>query len=278
MDGLLINTEDMYTICANHVLTAYNRPPLPWSIKAQLMGRPGGSTSSIFMDWAQLPISKEQYAAEQREQQLLYFPECKPLPGIEELLQNLNRSRDINGNKVHIALATSSERYNFELKTRKGETKKLLEVFPERRRILGDDPRVEKGRGKPAPDIYLLALRLINESLGENERPITTEECLVFEDSVPGVEAGRRAGMRVVWVPHKGLLKEYKGQEKEVLAGRMGMMVGNEEQLGELDDGWGQLLPSLEIFLMRHMELSFHRLFGCVRICGRAQDLYYDIS
>lgn len=149
---------------------------------------------------------------------------------------------------MHIALATSSERYNFELKTRKGETKKLLDVFPEGRRILGDDPRVEKGRGKPAPDIYLLALRLINESLGENERPITPEECLVFEDSVPGVEAGRRAGMRVVWVPHEGLLKEYKGQEKEILAGRMGMMVGDEEQLGELDDGWGQLLPSLENF------------------------------
>ncbi|KAB8305011.1 hypothetical protein EYC80_004316 [Monilinia laxa] len=248
MDGLLINTEDMYTICANQVLAAYNRPPLPWSIKAQLMGRPGGSTSSIFMDWAQLPISKEQYVTEQREQQRLHFPECKPLPGVEELLQNLNRSRDINGNQVHIALATSSERYNFELKTRKGETKKLLEVFPEGRRILGDDSRVEKGRGKPAPDIYLLALRLINESLGENEKPITPEECLVFEDSVPGVEAGRRAGMRVVWVPHEGLLKEYKGQEKEVLAGRMGMMVGNEEQLGELDDGWGQLLPSLENF------------------------------
>ncbi|KAA8575454.1 hypothetical protein EYC84_004611 [Monilinia fructicola] len=248
MDGLLINTEDMYTLCANHVLSAYDRPPLPWSIKAQLMGRPGGSTSSIFMDWAQLPISKEQYAAEQREQQRLHFPECKPLPGVPELLQNLNGSRDINGNQVHIALATSSERYNFELKTRKGETKKLLDVFPAGRRILGDDPRVEKGRGKPAPDIYLLALRLINESLGENERPITPEECLVFEDSVPGVEAGRRAGMRVVWVPHEGLLKEYKGQEKEILAGRMGMMVGDEEQLGELDDGWGQLLPSLENF------------------------------
>ena len=36
---------------------------------------------------------------------------------------------------------------------------------------------------------------------------------------MPGVEAGRRAGMRVVWCPHPMLLKEYVGREREVLAG-----------------------------------------------------------
>ncbi|PQE11358.1 Haloacid dehalogenase-like hydrolase protein [Rutstroemia sp. NJR-2017a BVV2] len=248
MDGLLINTEDMYTVCANHVLAAHGRPPMPWSIKAKLMGVPGGSTSEMFMTWAQLPISKEQYAQEQREQQKIHFPECKPLPGVEKLLKHLSTARDVKGNKVHIALATSSERYNFELKTSRPETKELFKVFPEERRVLGDDPRVEKGRGKPAPDIYLLALKLINDTLDENERPITAEECLVFEDSVPGVEAGRRAGMRVVWVPHEGLAGEYKGLEEKVLAGRMGMMIGDEEHSGKVGDGWARYLPTLEDF------------------------------
>ncbi|KAK6612014.1 hypothetical protein H4I96_01227 [Botrytis cinerea] len=228
MDGLLINTEDMYTLCANHVLAKYNRPPLPWSIKAKLMGVPGGSTSSVFIDWAQLPISKEQYALEQREQQKLHFPSCKPLPGVEKLLKDLSTARDVEGNKVHIALATSSEKYNFGLKTSKEETRRLLEVLEKGERSWG--------RSKS------------REGLAENEEPIRPEECLVFEDSVPGVEAGRRAGMKVVWVPHEGLLAEYKGQEKKVLAGRMGMRIGDEEQLGQIDDGWGQLLPNLEDF------------------------------
>ncbi|WP_050515156.1 HAD family phosphatase [Streptomyces rimosus] len=46
--------------------------------------------------------------------------------------------------------------------------------------------------GKPAPDLFLHAAH----SLG-----IAPERCLVLEDSVPGVEAAARAGMRCVAVP-----------------------------------------------------------------------------
>jgi len=55
--------------------------------------------------------------------------------------------------------------------------------------------------------------------------------------------------VRVVWVPYPGLLAELKGREREVLAGRTGLVrIGNEEQLGELDDGSGEYLQSLEDF------------------------------
>lgn len=50
MDGLLLNTEDMYTACNNEVLHRCGRPSLPWSVKAQMQGRPGSevcSSSSI---------------------------------------------------------------------------------------------------------------------------------------------------------------------------------------------------------------------------------------
>lgn len=41
MDGMLIDTEDLYTICTNEVLREFGKPDLPWNIKAQLQGRPG---------------------------------------------------------------------------------------------------------------------------------------------------------------------------------------------------------------------------------------------
>ena len=146
-----------------------------------------------------------------------------------------------------MALATSSHEANFKLKT--GHLEELFEVFDGNRRVLGDDVRIPQGRGKPAPDIYLLALQTINKSLPEGEKEILPEECLVFEDSVPGVEAGRRAGMRVAWVPHPELKGEYNGREKEVLAGRTGE--GGQvdlHQLGEVDDGWADYLENLVDF------------------------------
>jgi pseudouridine-5'-monophosphatase len=37
---------------------------------------------------------------------------------------------------------------------------------------------------------------------------------------IAGVEAARRAGMRVVWVPHRGLAEVCQGREQDVLMGR----------------------------------------------------------
>ncbi|OAL40529.1 hypothetical protein AYO20_00265 [Fonsecaea nubica] len=273
MDGLLIDSEDAYTVVTNTILRENGRPDLPWNIKAQLQGRPAPAAGKIFHEWAQLPISREEFMRRQTELQAEAFVNCRPLAGVEKLLRKLQRAHaksdgasvspdPANKKKVHIALATSSHSKNFELKT--NGMKDMFSLFPPRHVILGDDPRIPKGRGKPLPDIYLLALQTINETLaieGEGERPITPDECLVFEDSVPGVEAGRRAGMRVVWVPHPGLLDVYSGREEEVLAGQTGEhkeddldhtegvpLMGSPGYPGELMDGWAETLSSLEEF------------------------------
>jgi pseudouridine-5'-monophosphatase len=181
---------------------------------------------------------------------------------VEALLQTLS-SRTAPA--IEIALATSSHSSNFKLKT--DHLTDLFSVFSQEHRILGDDPRIPKGRGKPAPDIYLLALDTINERLRKEKQPeIKPEECLVFEDSVPGVESGRRAGMQVVWCPHPGLLQEYRGREEEVLAGLTGeykdltqpstsegTSSGTQNKpsagaTGQIGDRYARLIPTLENF------------------------------
>jgi pseudouridine-5'-monophosphatase len=250
MDGLLINSEDIITQSANQLLEKYSRPPFTRSIRVQLMGIPDSSNGDVFHNWAKLPISREQFAQESAEQMQKFFPNCEPLPGAENLLLTLSRARSASsGNRIELALASSSKRHSYELKTSKPKTKRLLNTFPPEKTILGDDPRVPKGRGKPAPDIFLVALQSLNSALGPNEKPILPSECLVFEDSVIGVEAGRRAGMRVIWVPHPDVAVEYQGKENYVLAGRTGMVeIGDEWQLGEPDDGWAECIPSLGHF------------------------------
>jgi pseudouridine-5'-monophosphatase len=184
---------------------------------------------------------------------------------VPTLLSNL-KSTESTDEPVYIALATSSHHTNYKLKT--DHLTELFSVFPEVNKVLGDDPRIGKGRGKPLPDIYLLALETINVDLrSKGKTEIKPEECLVFEDAVPGVEAGRRAGMQVAWVPHPGLLGAFKGREEEVLAGATGSHKEDEKsdaekeaeelqawrvngsgQPGKIGDGFGQLYSTLEDF------------------------------
>ena len=50
---------------------------------------------------------------------------------------------------------------------------------------------VPPGRGKPHPDMFLLAAKLCG---------VAPEKCLVFEDAAPGIQAATAAGMTVVRV------------------------------------------------------------------------------
>ncbi len=62
-------------------------------------------------------------------------------------------------------------------------------------------------KGKPAPDIYLA----VAEKLG-----VLPEKCLVFEDIVPGIMAGKSAGMKVCAVDDA--YSAYQEEEKRKLA------------------------------------------------------------
>jgi HAD superfamily hydrolase (TIGR01509 family) len=61
-------------------------------------------------------------------------------------------------------------------------------------RIVVTPADVPAGRGKPAPDMFLLAARRMGVPPGR---------CLVFEDAEPGLVGARAAGMQVVRVPSR---------------------------------------------------------------------------
>ncbi len=54
---------------------------------------------------------------------------------------------------------------------------------------------------KPAPDCYRIALEKLNEKRREGRLlPLLANECLVIEDSPPGIQSGKGAGMRTLGV------------------------------------------------------------------------------
>ncbi len=99
--------------------------------------------------------------------------ELKAVPGIRLVLVELSRS------STAIAVASNSRRSQVLQSHRVTGLRPLL------------DPTIvvavdDVAMGKPAPDVYLAAAQRIS---------VATQDCVVIEDSAPGIEAAHMAGM-----------------------------------------------------------------------------------
>jgi HAD superfamily hydrolase (TIGR01509 family) len=120
---------------------------------------------------------KAHYYLDAINQRMLLFP------GVVEMARRA-------AEKFPLAIASGALRHEIELVLKRGEIRDCFRVI-----VASEDVRA----CKPDPEGYLLALAWLNESLNGQSR-IEPEECLVIEDSVAGVEAARRAGMRCLAV------------------------------------------------------------------------------
>jgi HAD superfamily hydrolase (TIGR01509 family) len=98
--------------------------------------------------------------------------ELKPMPGVRDAILALPYRRCV-------ASSSTPERLRLSL-----EVTGLAPLFGEH--VFS---AVQVARGKPAPDLYLLAAKTLGEP---------PERCIVIEDTTRGVAAGRAAGARVI--------------------------------------------------------------------------------
>jgi beta-phosphoglucomutase len=120
---------------------------------------------------------KEKYAQEKESlYQRLYGPHMRAHTGLITFLELLKKY------KIKIALGTSAPTGNVDFIL---DTLNLRQYFE----VIVDGPQVE--RGKPDPQVYqLCSLRL----------GLSPKECVVFEDSLAGLESGKMAGCSIIGV------------------------------------------------------------------------------
>ena len=141
-----------------------------------------GLTDADIIDYIRdkfgVSINLERFHHRKQElyEQLIENGELRPCPGAVQLLDGLD------GGKIPYALASSGSKRKIGLNL---VYTGLLDRFPVI--ISGEDME----RGKPHPDIFLLAA----ERLGMEK-----DRCVVIEDSLNGIDAAHRAGMLCVAV------------------------------------------------------------------------------
>jgi HAD superfamily hydrolase (TIGR01509 family) len=176
MDGVIADSEPTYREAINLVLA-----PTGHRMSEQQYDEVIGT--SVHFTWRTIQKTfgiegdVEEYVRryDQALVELLRRP-LPPLPGVRELLAELRRRR------LPAALATSS---------RKGWAEALLRATALDGAFDAVVWREMVERPKPAPDLFLRAAELVG---------VEPARCIVLEDTAPGLEAAKNAGMLAVQV------------------------------------------------------------------------------
>jgi pseudouridine 5'-phosphatase len=182
MDGVLLDTEPLYTVAYDHVLAPFGAS-LDLVTKREIMGRPAAFSVQHVLTKFGVPLTVEEFLSRRKPILEALIESAPPLRGAPELIEFL-KTRG-----VPMAVATSTDRRLFAKKTAVHPWFSLFDAV-----VCGDDARVLAP--KPAPDIFLEAARQLG---------IAPKDCAILEDSPSGLRAARAAGGRViaVAVPHE---------------------------------------------------------------------------
>lgn len=192
LDGTLVDSMWMWKEIDREYLGRYGLK-LPEDLQRSIEGMSFTETAHYFKEHFQIPESIEQMKKTWNEMAWEKYEKQTPLKeGAKEFLDFLKEQ------KISMAIATSNSRELVDMVTRVHHIYDYFSAI-----ITGCE--VEKG--KPAPDVYLKAAAEIGAE---------PEDCLVFEDIVQGIMAGKNAGMRVCAV--EDVYSMFQDKEKRELA------------------------------------------------------------
>ncbi|KAK7586194.1 hypothetical protein V9T40_004070 [Parthenolecanium corni] len=198
MDGLLLNTEEIYSDTFRGILGKYGKTYTN-DVKIKVRGTMPKDTYSTFIREYQLPVTLEAFTEQVSSCLLSNMEKAELMPGAERLVTHLKK------HNIPIAVATSSGNQTFDVKTK--HHKSFFDLFDHI--VIGSsDPEVKNG--KPAPDIFLVCASRFPD------KP-SPDKCLVFEDAPTGVQGAVAAGMQVVMVPEPIIPEEKRKLATKVI-------------------------------------------------------------
>ncbi len=198
LDGLLLDTEPLHARAWQQAARHFGRELSAEELMA-LRGRRRLDCADQVRGWIAAAggpaLSSEELLAVRQPIAEALLVQAPPMPGAPELVAHCQAVG------LPMALATSSSREAVALKAAPHPWLQGIGV-----RVHGDDPELE--RGKPAPDVFLLAARRLG---------VAASACWAFEDSPAGAAAATAAGCRVHVLPPphldgEALARSYPGE------------------------------------------------------------------
>jgi beta-phosphoglucomutase len=177
MDGVIADTNPFHKLAWQKFAEKYSLSISDENLKENIYGRTNGE---IFRYLFNKALSKTEIMKLSDEKEsifrIIYKGHTKPVKGLINFLELLKKE------KIKIGVATSAPTENVEFILNELRIKPYFEAVI-------DPSKVSKS--KPDPEIYLKTAELLK---------VNPADCLVFEDSIPGINAAVSAGMKVIGV------------------------------------------------------------------------------
>lgn len=172
MDGTLVDNMSFHFEAWIEYLTELGTNPDPRTFMELTAGKINPEIFRMFLG-ADLTDDQITFHAAKKEDRYrrLYLPHMRPMPGLVKFLEQARAA----GMLLGVATAANWENVEFVL-----QGIGLRDAFDTI--VTADDIT----RGKPDPEIFLIAAQRLG---------VPPARCLVFEDSLMGIEAAHRAGM-----------------------------------------------------------------------------------
>ena len=186
MDGVIVDSNPAHKVALKRFCRKYGKDLSEDELREKIYGR--RNQDWLVKIFGPLDDGKMKAYADEKEAlfRKIYDQDIKPLDGMADFLEKLD------GEKLPRAIATSAPRSNVDFTLSKTGLGRFFGT------IL-DDTFVEQG--KPHPDIYLKTAKALNFEPGR---------CVVFEDSLAGVDSARNAGCKVVGITTTHTREELK--------------------------------------------------------------------
>jgi HAD superfamily hydrolase (TIGR01509 family) len=183
MDGLMVDSERLYQQAQEEITRQFNKT-LPEKARLTMMGRKPLESMKLLVEALDIPIDAVKLLEMRNDiMREKYKNDLVPLPGLAHII-------DTFYGKLKLAISTGAQEEFLDI---------VVDQLGIRNRFAVLQASDEIEQGKPHPEIYLKTCKKLGFRPGE---------CIVLEDSLNGVLAGKGAGCYVIAVP-----SEYTKQE-----------------------------------------------------------------
>lgn len=177
MDGVIIDSNPAHKKAIVQFCDKYNKHLSDDEMKRYIWGRTNKEwIRHLFGE--DLPDTEIRVYADEKELlfRTIYKPDVRLLNGLPAFLELLKT------NNIPMAIGTSAPRANVDFVFEHTRIGQYFDAVLDERAVT---------IGKPDPEIYLKAAKALN---------FAPADCIVIEDSLSGVEAGKRAGCKVIGI------------------------------------------------------------------------------